>query len=115
MPRASTRATLRKAYRAAGLPEYPSLEQRRALLEEAVTEANSFVDWRPGNAAEGEADLGAAIFTDLRPSESRRLSELLADARRLAVDDCMRAIEGRIVDALATFADEHPDAHKPEG
>jgi len=60
------------------------------------------------------AQLGDALWKDLRPSESVRLLDLLYEAEQRALERAQETIMGEYTAAALAFAAEFPDAPRAE-
>jgi hypothetical protein len=94
--------------------EFPRDDPRNKLAE-AVEAFADPIRWKLNDVdLEGDstefAQLGDAIWKDLRPSEAARLLELLYEAEKRALAGALELILREYVDAALTFAGEHPEA-----
>ena len=87
----------------------------REKLEEAIGEYPDVLRWvapdtdSPPDSVDGSEE-GTSLWRDLRPTEDRRLRELLYQAEVRAVASCHELIVSEYTVALHAFAAEHPDA-----
>ncbi len=108
---APTEAEIRAAI-ADRMRKYPN-DNPRQKLAGAVDQAFDAVGYIDLDE-EGQYDWGTQalsdLWADLRPSEVERLHELIAEAKRRALDAAWAVIAEQVVAAGLAFAAEYPDA-----
>jgi hypothetical protein len=85
-------------------PLREAINEYADLADPTFEHPDGFIDQNEGTLA---------LFTDLRPSEAKRLYELMEAARSRAQVRARRVILEEIAAAASIFAAEHPDAPRP--
>lgn len=84
-------------------------------LNEAVDEMFDLIDYCPLNQQEAfdqwpHTAIGDDVWADLRPTEWKRLGDIVHEAKARAYDRARALIIDELVNAALVFAAEYPDA-----
>jgi hypothetical protein len=92
--------------------QYPHDNPRKKMAE-AISEAFDpigYVQLSPEDEAGFGSKVLSDLWDDLRPSEAKRLHDLIAEHVKEALEASWAAVVSEVVAAALTFAAEYPDA-----